>query len=284
VAEADGEAGHVLNTVVVTAKDEDGEDVEDEDEIDIPVGALKVIKTADKDTAKVGDTIVYTLYVKNVGKATLTDVKLTDELLGIVDLNIGNLIIGETWIRGYTYIVTEADGEAGHVLNTVIVTAKDEDGEDVEDEDEIDIPVSPIEKPTPTASPTPTPTVSPTPSPTPTPTASPTPTPTASPTPTPTASPTASPTPTPTATPTASPTPTPTASPTPRPTNIVPNTVPPNPTPESTPIVTPPVDTTPRPLPQLPPAYRPPIEVMIDDDRVPLAGAGLSLNLGYCFD
>ena len=110
---------------------------------------------------------------------------------------------------------------------------------------------SPIETPTPTATPSPTatPTPLPTATPTPLPTATPTPLPTATPTPLPTATPTPLPTATPTPLPTATPTPEPTATPTPEPTAT------PTPLPTATP--TPEPTATPMPLPTATPTPEP---------------------------
>jgi hypothetical protein len=117
-----------------------------------------------------------------------------------------------------------------------------------------------------------------------------TPVPTAVPTPTPTPAPTARPTTRPTTrpgTPTATPTTGATTAPTGTPTETTRPTLaplPPNPTPPPTPATTPGPVSTPRPAPSLPPSYRPPTEITITDDEIPLAGAGFNLNMGDCFD
>ncbi|OYX15623.1 MAG: hypothetical protein B7Z16_13150, partial [Algoriphagus sp. 32-45-6] len=65
----------------------------------------------------------------------------TDPLTRL-DENVGTLIPGQSVQRTTSYTVTQADVNAGFVLNTALTTGESPDGEDPSDEDEIETPIS----------------------------------------------------------------------------------------------------------------------------------------------
>ncbi len=84
-----------------------------------PTPGIDVEMTADKDTAKVGDSIVYTINIKNTGNCRLTDVTSDDDLTEHHE-SIKSLFPGQTVSITAMYNVTESDlGKS--LVNTVTV-------------------------------------------------------------------------------------------------------------------------------------------------------------------
>ncbi len=87
---------------------------------------LDLTKTADTaGPVKVGDTITYTFTAENTGNQTLTDVTVSDELAGLTWVagpDLGTIAPGETATGTATYVVTQADVDAGGVDNSATAT------------------------------------------------------------------------------------------------------------------------------------------------------------------
>ncbi len=79
----------------------------------------------------------------NDGDIPLTNIKVDDELTGD-HWTIESLDVGATETFTATYVVTEADGEAGSVTNKAVATPEEEDVPP--GEDEITVPTKPAEK------------------------------------------------------------------------------------------------------------------------------------------
>ncbi len=162
VTAADIQAGTVLNSVTAKGDEipdpdpdnpphipEDDDEVEDDPE-DIDT-TLTVVKTSDvTTTAQVGDTITYTIVVKNDGNVDYTNVKVDDELTGLHE-TIAVLKVGESQTFTTTRVVTAADAAAGHILNVAVAKADpipDPDDPDQpkvpEGSDDEDDPVDPV--------------------------------------------------------------------------------------------------------------------------------------------
>ena len=104
-------------------------------EVDTDIPKLSVTKSVDKPTAKVGDTLTYTVTVQNSGKADAQNVVVKDFLDGNGVLNfetmagvtdngnntytISTVKAGESVTLRFTYVVV--DGDAPVVLNAAIV-------------------------------------------------------------------------------------------------------------------------------------------------------------------
>ena len=161
VTEADVEAGVVHNTAYASSEGAGG--VEDSVDVEVLALGLSLTKTADRESAMVGDVINYTIVVQNTGEATLQDVRVVDTMLGI-DTSVCDLAPGASATVTATYTVQESD-LPGPLVNTAVATSGELSAEDSA--------TVALEEPTPTPTPeTPTPTPE-TPTPTPTPTTTP---------------------------------------------------------------------------------------------------------------
>ena len=142
LTQADIDAGVFSNTATVTAKDPQDNDVTDTGENTEPLPqspSIALVKTGDYQgdptAAKVGDKIIYTFVVTNTGNVTVSDLVIDDEKLGLIGLAVvpGTLAPAGTGTASFTYAITQADIDAGHVLNTALATGEDPDGGTVTD-------------------------------------------------------------------------------------------------------------------------------------------------------
>ena len=122
--------GQVVNTAVVNAKDPQGAVVtSNEDGTTTLLPAIQLDKVATLvDTngdglASAGETINYTFRVTNVGGTALTNVTLTDSMLGMDGATCAaTLAAGQsTTCLATSHVVTQADVDAGSILNTASV-------------------------------------------------------------------------------------------------------------------------------------------------------------------
>ncbi|MGO1735845.1 MAG: DUF7507 domain-containing protein, partial [Leucobacter sp.] len=156
LTQADIDAGGVDNVATTTGNPPTGDPVEDEDDVTVPVdpaAAISLVKTgalAEGATGQAGDTVEYTFTATNTGNVTLTDVSITDELEGLSEVTYGQwpaetgvLAPGEQVTATATYVLKQADVNAGQVENTATTTGNPPSGDPVEDDDIEIIPVDP---------------------------------------------------------------------------------------------------------------------------------------------
>ena len=173
VTEQDILAGTVANEAVVKGKDPEGKDPDPKpgttddptEDVNVTMPVTKTIsnKPADGKAFKLGETIEYTITVKNDGNVTYKNVAVNDKITGLQE-TIATLGVGETKTFTTSYVVTEKDILAGVFENTVVAEGnpvpdpKDPDnpkvpaGEDTEStgtKDDPDNPNPPIEDPNP---------------------------------------------------------------------------------------------------------------------------------------
>ena len=134
VTQADFDAGVVSNAVTATGTDPGDDPVPGTDEIDVPAGEaaakLSITKEADpKADVAVGDKITYTVVVKNEGNVSVTTGKLVDDHADLTGETFA-LAPGESKSFEYTYTVTQADIDAGSIVNVVKANAKAVRGDD----------------------------------------------------------------------------------------------------------------------------------------------------------
>jgi uncharacterized repeat protein (TIGR01451 family) len=159
VAQADVDAGQVTNTATASGVPPEGAPplTPPTDTEDVPIvrqPALTLVKSADPTTATAaGDEIAYSFEVTNSGNVTLTAVTVTDELDGLsaIDCGDGTPTIATLApadppvICTATYIVTQADVDAGEVTNTATATGTPPPGSPplTPPTDTVDVPIAP---------------------------------------------------------------------------------------------------------------------------------------------
>ncbi|MFD8483924.1 hypothetical protein [Kitasatospora sp. NPDC059673] len=140
VTEEDVEAGHVTNTARANGLDPEGRPVVSapgEVTVKTVSGAssLSVEKKADSaGPFHVGDTVTYSYTVTNTGLTVLTDVMVRDDRVASVVCDATVLEPGASTTCHGTYVVTEEDAKAGHVINVAEASGRDPQGALVESE------------------------------------------------------------------------------------------------------------------------------------------------------
>lgn len=81
--------------------------------------------------ADLGDVIEFTVTVTNTGNVTVSNVVVEDTMLPTGTVSFGSLVPGESASETYTHVVTQADVDAGGVLNVATTTATSPHGDDV---------------------------------------------------------------------------------------------------------------------------------------------------------
>src|SRR5690606_19299358 len=152
VTQSDLDNGSVLNTATATGDDPDGTPVDPEDptdgEVETPgtqtpaftlVKALTSINGNAATTAynAVGDVLEYTITVTNTGNVTLENIEVNDALTGLSE-TITTLAPNGVETFTTTYTITQADLDAGSVLNVATAAGEDPDGDPVDPEDPMD--------------------------------------------------------------------------------------------------------------------------------------------------
>lgn len=143
VEQTDVDSGELTNTAVATGTTPDGGTVPSEPSTEVvPVDqspALSVVKTADVVAAEVGQTVTYSFLVTNTGNVTITDPTVnevdfsgTGELSEIICPDEASLAPGEEVTCEATYVVTQADIDAGEISNTATVTGTTPGGDPTE--------------------------------------------------------------------------------------------------------------------------------------------------------
>lgn len=143
VTQPDVDAGQVTNTAVATGTPPEGDPVTSTSDAIIsgdPAPQLALVKTADasgvQSPSRVGDPIAYTIVVTNTGNVTLSQVAVTDTLLGAgIEYawpgTPGTLEASQSVTVTGTHLVTQADIEAGSVANTATATSRAPDDSEV---------------------------------------------------------------------------------------------------------------------------------------------------------
>ena len=178
ITQVDIDAGSIDNQAIVSAVDPDGSSIEDLSDTSNPndqnetggdddatntiiddAPCIELLKGSFLDlgsdgVASVGDVISYSYSVFNCGNVTLNNIvisELASMFTGTNDLPIpGNTMPatlgpGQTAGAEATYIISQADIDAGFVINQALITADTPSGSQVEDESDTSNPNDPAE-------------------------------------------------------------------------------------------------------------------------------------------
>jgi uncharacterized repeat protein (TIGR01451 family) len=133
VTQADVDAGSVVNTATVSGAPPVGAVVtSDPASVTVPITAapeLTVVKSAlPVSVSAAGESVAYSFVVSNTGNVTLTGVSVADTLTApagpalTVSCPVSVLAPGGSMTCTATYVVTQADVDAGSVVNTATVS------------------------------------------------------------------------------------------------------------------------------------------------------------------
>ena len=145
LTQADIEAGVVNNVATVEGTDPDNVLVSDTDDEQTPIiqdPNILLLKTgtfqdeSGDGFADAGETIAYTFVVMNTGNVTLTNVTINDPLITVVGGPIAVFMPGQTDSDTFTgtYVLTQADIDAGEFENIAVASGTDPSGAPIEDE------------------------------------------------------------------------------------------------------------------------------------------------------
>lgn len=149
ITQADVDAGAIVNAATATGTPPgDGDPVVPGDTVTIdvpqsPAIALSKLGTLAAGAAGVaGDTVEYAFEVVNTGNTTLTGVALSDPMAGLSEIVFGTwpgepgvLLPGESVLASASYVLTQADVDAGTVENQATASATPPQGGPVTDGD-----------------------------------------------------------------------------------------------------------------------------------------------------
>ena len=146
LTQADVDAGEVVNTATATGTPPTGPPVTDDDTVTTTIPAdpsIVLVKSAgpiadvDGNGPDVGDTIAYSFLVTNTGNVTLDPVSVADPKVGAVSCPAGPLAPNASRTCTATYTLTQADVNAGAVVNTATASGTPPTGPPVTDQDTV---------------------------------------------------------------------------------------------------------------------------------------------------
>lgn len=156
ITQADMDAGTVENVATATGSPPKGPVVETPESSTVTptegAAGIELVKTVDKTDLVVGETLTYTFVATNTGDVTLSEVVVeesaftgsgTVSALDCDPLASSVLAPGESMECVATYVVTQADVDAGMVDNTATSTGTPPSGPKVTDEDKVKVPGAP---------------------------------------------------------------------------------------------------------------------------------------------
>ncbi len=147
LTQEDVNKGVVVNEASASGAPPSGDVVSATDSTTTPITTTAAL-TLDKEAAKVsgnvaGSTIEYSFVVTNKGEVTLAPVTVTDPLFEKFECSIEKLGPGESFTCSATYTLTQADVDAGRVVNEATATGTPPKGDDVTATDNTETAIEP---------------------------------------------------------------------------------------------------------------------------------------------
>jgi uncharacterized repeat protein (TIGR01451 family) len=142
VTQADMDASQVVNVATATGTPPNGPDVENTATETVALTqtpSIDLVKTAASGTFAVGSVINYDYTVTNDGNVTLTSVSLVDDILGAITLTETELAPGDPATGTAQHTVTQADMDAGQIINIASATGTPPSGPNVDDADTVTV-------------------------------------------------------------------------------------------------------------------------------------------------
>ena len=147
----DVDAGQVINLATVAGTPPIGDAVTAEDTTTTTIEAAPAIAldkqagppSGDPADVRAGATIDFAFTVTNTGNVTLEPVSVSDPLVGTVICPATRLGPAETTTCTATYVLVQADVDAGHVANLATASGTPPTGDDVSASDATDSPIEP---------------------------------------------------------------------------------------------------------------------------------------------
>jgi uncharacterized repeat protein (TIGR01451 family) len=137
--QADLNNGHIANTGTATGTAPDGTQVTDTDSVTVEATqapAIGILKTTDPQSFTTAGTVIhYSYLVTNSGNVTLDPVTVTDDRLGSIGCPFTSLAPGIARTCTATYTSTQADVDAGSIVNTATATGTPPTGPNVSQQD-----------------------------------------------------------------------------------------------------------------------------------------------------
>ncbi|WP_405087312.1 hypothetical protein [Microbispora sp. NBC_01389] len=137
--QADIDAGSIVNTAVASGTPPEGPVVTSDPStatVDVPRDAqLALLKTASPSTVTAaGQTVAYSYLVTNIGNTTLTGVTAVDTFFSgtgappVITCPVTTLVPGVSTTCTGTYVTTQADIDAGSIVNTAVASGTPPEG------------------------------------------------------------------------------------------------------------------------------------------------------------
>ena len=145
VTQADVDAGSFLNTAKATADDPNGDETEDTDSVTTPStpdALLTIDKLDPTGILEVDETISYQFVVANEGNVTLSAISVEDPTANPVTCPLTVLAPSESMICDAEYVVTQADVDAGVIINTATASGQDPSGTPVGGDDTVETAIA----------------------------------------------------------------------------------------------------------------------------------------------
>ncbi len=149
VTQADVDAGSIANTATASGTPPSGPAVTDVDSATVtatPAASISIAKSASPNTVSaVGEVVTYSFLVTNTGNVTLTAVAVSDPLPGLSAVSCPQITLAPSASTTCTatYTVTQADVDAGSIVNTATASGTPPSGPAVTDVDSATVTATP---------------------------------------------------------------------------------------------------------------------------------------------